>query len=54
MIKEWVESEEQEKAAHDERRRKQYDNDHRGDARRDDNCHNDNSRGNDRRWNNSD
>ena len=54
MIKEWAESEDQEKVAHDECQRKQYDNDSRGDARRDDYLRNDNSRGNDRRWNNFD
>ena len=54
MIKKWAESEDQEKAAHDQRQRKQYDNNRRGDAKRDDNHRNSNSQGNDQRWNNSD
>ena len=43
MIQEWADGEDQEKAVHDERQQKQYDNDCRGDARRNDNHCNDNS-----------
>ena len=60
MIREWAGREDQEKVAHDDHQRKQYNNrndnhdDRRGDARSNDNRRSDNLRGDELRWNNPD